>query len=1115
MTNLLNSRWKLTGVGVFIGIVYWILESFIDAYIFNEGSLVSQLFSPDKENIYMRLSVMIIIILLIRSRFLVHRQKKDEDRLKESETRFHRAFNDAPIGMALVGLDERFMQVNKRLCSMLGYSEDELVSKTVTDITYHEDCDTERAQKERVIVEDLQGFQIEKRYVHADGHIIWGNLAVSLIRDRKGKPLYYIGQLEDITERKQAEDALRAAVARAEDEKSKTESIIEAIGDGITIQDRDFRILYQNQSIKEMIGDHIGKLCYIAYEKRDQRCEKCPVAMVFEDGGVHTVIRTAPTDKGILYVENTASPMKNSKGEIIAGIEVVHNITERKQAENALQEKEYLLAESQRVAHIGSWLWEIATGNITWTEETYRIYGRLPGAFALSPESFLGLIHPDDRSAMQEWIRACLNRENPGNLEFRIVLPDGNIRYIDGRGDLLCDSENKPIRMVGTAQDITERKKAEYAIKEAELRFSSLVQTAGDAIIMSDKTGNILSWNSGAQKIFGYTEVDVIGKPLTMLMPERYMNDHLNGLERVVKTGQSQYLGKVFEFHGIRKDGTEFPLELSVNAWLTPKGLFFLGIIRDTTERRRIEETLKESQERLRTIINTEPHCVKLLNADGTLIEMNPAGLAMIEADSLEHVKGASLYSLLAPEHLNAFKSHVEEVFAGGSGTLEFEIIGLKGTHRWLSTHSVPFRNSKGEIIALLGITRDITEQRKLEDQLRQAQKIEAIGQLAGGVAHDFNNILSAIMGYTHLTLMKMGVDDPLRGNLSQILESSERAATLTHSLLAFSRKQVVSLTVLDLNDLVRKFEKFLLRLLREDIELKTICADPSQSLPTGQAGPLDKGGSKGGVMIMADKGQIEQVLMNLVTNARDAMPDGGLLTIKTERFELTEEFVSAHGFGKPGSFAMISVSDTGSGIDEETKQRIFEPFFTTKEVGIGTGLGLAMVYGIIKKHEGYINVYSEPGKGTTFRIYLPIVRAEAEKEESARPELASVMGGDETILLAEDDSSLRKLSTTVLRQYGYKIIEAENGEEAVIKFAENKDSVALVILDGIMPKKNGKEAYEEIKILRPDIKAIFVSGYSADIFGNKGVLDKETNFITKPVSPIVLAKKVRELLDK
>ncbi|MDI6727898.1 MAG: ATP-binding protein [Thermodesulfovibrionales bacterium] len=395
---------------------------------------------------------------------------------------------------------------------------------------------------------------------------------------------------------------------------------------------------------------------------------------------------------------------------------------------------------------------------------------------------------------------------------------------------------------------------------------------------------------------------------------------------------------------------------------------------------------------------------------------------------------------------------------------------------------------------ALENIKKETAEKKKLEEMLLHSQKMEAIGQLAVGIAHDFNNMLSAIIGFGGLINMNMSDDDPNRTYLKEILAAGERASHLTQGLLTFSRKQIINPKPVSLNEIIRSIEKLLKRIIREDIELKTILADRD-------------------LTVMADPGQIEQVLMNLTTNARDAMPHGGILTISTELIRLDNEFIKTHGYGETREYALISVSDTGMGMDEKTKERIFEPFFTTKELGKGTGLGLAIVYGIIKQHNGYINCYSEPCKGTTFRIYMPLISPEFEKiQPAAVPELK---GGSETVLVAEDDTVIRKLTRSVLERFGYKVIEAFDGEDAIRKFMDNKNRIHILLFDVIMPKKNGKEAYEEIKKIRPDIKSIFISGYTADIIHEKGILDEGMNFISKPVSPRDILRKVREVLDR
>lgn len=385
------------------------------------------------------------------------------------------------------------------------------------------------------------------------------------------------------------------------------------------------------------------------------------------------------------------------------------------------------------------------------------------------------------------------------------------------------------------------------------------------------------------------------------------------------------------------------------------------------------------------------------------------------------------------------------------------------------------------------------TEHRQIQEQLLHSQKLEAVGQLAGGVAHEFNNILTAIINNVYLAKMRTEDGGPVRENLNIILKLSNNAAVVARELLAFSRKQLIEPVPSGLNDIVKGTERLLKDFIGEDIEFSIKLSDKSP-------------------VIMADRRQMEQVIINLATNARDAMPGGGRLSIETDIAEISPDFIKTHGFGRPGMYALLAVADTGTGIDEETIKKVFEPFFTTKEVGKGTGLGLSIIYGIITQHSGYINIDSKPGEGTTFTIYLPVITSAAIEEKAAIPTTSA--GKQETILVAEDKDEVRHSLRSVLQASGYNVIEAEDGKDAVKKFLEHKDTIALLLIDVIMPKMNGKEAYEEIRKIRPEIKAIFMSGYTSDVIRIKSIIEDDTVFLSKPVLPDKLLAKIREVLE-
>jgi PAS domain S-box-containing protein len=521
------------------------------------------------------------------------------------------------------------------------------------------------------------------------------------------------------------------------------------------------------------------------------------------------------------------------------------------------------------------------------------------------------------------------------------------------------------------------------------------------------------------------------------------------------------------------------------------------GIARDITERKRAEETLQQHERRFREFLEKIHLSAVMLDREGKVIFCNDH-LLNLTGWSRDEVIGRNWFDLFIPEDLRAGVSKFFAALVAGQDVPfhnENPILTRKGEQRLLVWDNTFLLDSGGAIVGAASIGIDITEQRKLEDQLRQAQKMEAVGQLAGGIAHDFNNILTAIIGYAYLLKMSMEKDNPQLMKVESVLEAAQKAAALTHSLLAFSRKQAISIKPVDLNAVIRNGEKLLLRVIGEDIEVRTILAN----------GPL---------AALADAGQVEQVLMNLATNARDAMPKGGCLTIRSERSTIDGAFIEAHGFGEPGAYALITVSDTGTGMDERTREKIFEPFFTTKETGKGTGLGLSMVYGMVKQHDGFIDVRSEPGKGATFYIYLPLaMQAGEESDRVVEKQDEPTPRGSGTILLAEDDETLRELASSVLRESGYAVIEAADGEEAVRKFVARKEEIGLVILDVIMPKKSGKQAYDEIRAMRPAVRALFVSGYAPDIVREKGLLEGGAEILLKPFLPSELLRKADAVL--
>jgi two-component system cell cycle sensor histidine kinase/response regulator CckA len=506
---------------------------------------------------------------------------------------------------------------------------------------------------------------------------------------------------------------------------------------------------------------------------------------------------------------------------------------------------------------------------------------------------------------------------------------------------------------------------------------------------------------------------------------------------------------------------------------------------------RAAEQALRESEERYRRIIETTNECVWLLDADGR-IEFENGRAAELLAGSAPEILGERLLDFVHEASRSAVVGMLATRRASVQSQVEARLVRQDGQEVWVLLESSPILANSRDTGTLV-MAMNINQHKRLEEQLRQAQKMEAVGQLAGGVAHDFNNLLSVILGYAELIIQSLKPGDPLLDDLNVLNHAAEQARDLTRQLLAFSRRQLLEPRTLDLNQVLRGMEQMLKRLLRADVELSFLTS------PT-----LGR--------IYADSGQIEQIVMNLVVNARDAIVEHGKLAIETSNVELDAEYAAVHHDVVPGRYVMLAVTDTGTGMDPATQARIFEPFFTTKEPEKGTGLGLSTVFGIVKQSGGHIWVYSEPGKGTTFKLYFPLTEAEA---DLAPPSLQPVtLRGTETILLVEDQEQVRTMVRVVLRRQGYNVLEASNGGEALLICEKYPAKIHLLLTDVIMPRMSGRELAERLLAIRPELLVLYISGYTENSVVHHGVLDAGVAFLQKPITPDLLARKVRQLLD-
>jgi PAS domain S-box-containing protein len=637
-------------------------------------------------------------------------------------------------------------------------------------------------------------------------------------------------------------------------------------------------------------------------------------------------------------------------------------------------------------------------------------------------------------------------------------------------------------------QENAERRQAEAELRASEARFRTFVDHATDAFFLHDAQGIILDVNLQACESLGYRREELIG-----MTPYDFDVDADRAFLDQIEARLDPDEVIAFDSRHRRRDGNIFPVEVRVRSFWQGGRRFAVSLVRDITERKQAERAVFESYSLLNAVVEGTSDAIYVKDLQGRYLMINSAGARLL-GKTVDEVIGKDDRELFAPDTARAIMQHDRQVIASGEPQTLEETATAAGVRRTHLTTKGVYRDRHGQVIGLIGMARDVTELKRLEEQFRQAQKMEAVGRLAGGVAHDFNNLLTVINGNSEQVFDSLRANDPNRELLAEIVNSGERAANLTRQLLAFSRKQVLQPEVVNLNVMLGQVLKLLQRLIGEDIELAL--------LPSAALG-----------LTKVDPGQFEQAIINLAVNARDAMLEGGQLTIETGNIDLDEDYAKQRPEVRPGRYVLVAVSDTGQGMDETTKARIFEPFFTTKEPGKGTGLGLAMVYGFIKQSGGHIEVYSELSHGTTFKLYLP--RAdEGIPAATALPKQLTVPTGTETVLVVEDEAAVRNLLRRVLQSRGYTILEARDGLEAIEVALQYSGRIDLLITDLVMPRVSGRELAERLAQVRPEIRILLMSGYSDEVVMRQGTLQASFAFVQKPFSPTNLARKVREVLD-
>ena len=1012
-----------------------------------------------------------------------------EDPTAEESLRWERflvetLMEHVPDSVYFKDTENRFLRVNRALARQLGLDDPAgAAGKTSADFFTPQHAGAAARTEQEVMRTGQPAVNLEEAVTWPDGHRSWLSTTKVPLWDTTGRIVGTFGISRDITDRKRAEQAL----ARSE---AHFRALTENASDMVTVVDRDGLVIYESPSVVRHQGrpqeQVIGRPVFERVHPDDLADVSAAFRRLAQDSGrvASLRFRFRHRDDTWRVLETTGRNLLDDPA--VHGIVLnTRDVTDHARAAEALKASETkfraLTENSMDVIAILD-----ANGRLRYASPSARILGYEPGA--LLRKIIFDYVHPEDAARVREaFERGSASRDTAALREqFRFRHVDGSWRSLEAVASNLLDVP--AVRgLVVNCRDITERRVTEEALRESEARLQSLFEGIDDAIFVHDEEGHILECNEAACRRLGYSRDELLRMRTSEIDAPEFAAGY--GARLAAQLEHGQFTGEGVH---LTKDGRRIPVDIS-SAVIEHRGRrAVLAVMRDISSRKEAEAALRRSEAEYRGLIERLPLGIYRATPEGRLLAANAAFARMLGYDEPEEMLGrVTMQDVYADPEDRA--QLVAEWGPGNDHAFEVHWRRKNGTRVVVRLHVHAVRSLTGEIESFEGLAEDVTEQRSLEAQFRQAQRLEAVGRLAGGVAHDFNNILTAITAYSELLLSDAAPADRKRGFVQEIQAAAQRAAALTRQLLAFSRRQVLQVKVLDLNTVVRTLDRMLRRLIGEDVRLELEL-------------------SEGLGAVRADPAQMEQVIMNLAVNARDAMPAGGRLTIETANVVLDESYPRVHPGAAPGRYVMLAISDTGIGMDQETRSHLFEPFFTTKEPGKGTGLGLATVHGIVKQSGGNIWVHSEPGRGSTFKLYLP--RVDEQPDGQGEPPAVWPAGGHETVLLAEDDASVREVMARALEEKGYQVLSASDGHMALEVAHEHRAHVHLLVTDLVMPGMTGDELAAALVRERPGVRVIYMSGYAENGVVRHGVLEEGINYLQKPFALGDLARKVREVLD-
>jgi two-component system cell cycle sensor histidine kinase/response regulator CckA len=736
-----------------------------------------------------------------------------------------------------------------------------------------------------------------------------------------------------------------------------------------------------------------------------------------------------------------------------------------------------LLMQAQELLHVGTWMWDVASNTVHWSDELFRLWGLEPQSIPLSYETYLSSVHPKDRDRVAALISRALAEKISFEFDFSLVHPSGGQYVYRSLVSVVCDETGQVVRMIGTAQDVTDRVRSDERLRASEEHFRSFFEQSAVGLAITDSQTRFVRVNSSFARFLGYEHSEVVGRTVLDVTH----SDDVEMIGQLVRKHRENERSFTYEQRYAKRDGSVVWGRTTVTRLRrqdgTPDG--FLGVVEDITESKRSEESLRRQSELLQSILDHLPVMVSVYDAENRPVFLNRKW-EHVFGWTLDEVKTINVFEHLYPDKDQRERASTWVREATGEWS-DFEATARDGRKVACSWSCVSLSNGSS-----VRIGQDLSERHQLQQRLVQAQKMEALGQLAGGVAHDFNNLLTVISACATFVMEDVGATSKAADDVREIIAASNRAAALTRQLLAFSRRQMLRPEIVNANEAVQAMTKTLGRLIGEHIHLAIV---PTAAVPT----------------VEVDVHQLEQVVLNLVVNARDAIQDSGTITVKT--FDCPRAPTDPHG----RDYLVISVTDDGAGMEPAVLNRIFEPFFTTKPVGKGTGLGLATVHGIVEQSQGRIEVDSVVGKGTQFRIFLPLTEACGLITDA--PVDIDGLRGAETILLVEDEAALRAIARRTLTDLGYSVLEARHGADAARLSAKHKGPIDLLITDVVMPEMGGRELAKHMRRQRPGIPVLYVSGYTDDELLRKGILEADAQLLRKPFMPADLARAVRKLI--